>query len=374
MSTSSARTRRVTVVGGGLVGLSTAIIIQENVPNVHVELLDDFGFTTTLLSRANSKAMKGFRTSSPSEKIGNRSAEILSNMGPRADDEGQSFVADVIKDGLNVGAAALLTQELSSTRSTSRVWSSDDDVIWMPQSVPGLDDDTTGRGGYYRFWAVLTWYHLYELMQKESSYRTGVRLLSDYILHQWKDKQVSDWWKDLVPDFTPLHNEFHEDDDQSTSGPLRYGVSFTTAVINVPRYVQYLTERFLRYGGGITRGQISSINELPGPCELLVNCSGMNTDQRLSDKAELPEVQAQQLSLTPSMQASNCLKPCLHVSERGRLETDTVTHKGRPLPVVHNYGYDQNHLATLHWGCAQEAARLVSDILAGRFIGTTSKL
>lgn len=73
-------------------------------------------------------------------------------MGSRADDEGQSFVADVIKDGLNVGAAALLTQELSSTRSTSRAWSSDDDddVIWMPQSVPGLDDDTTGRGGYYR--------------------------------------------------------------------------------------------------------------------------------------------------------------------------------------------------------------------------------
>lgn len=65
------------MVGGGLVGLSTAIIIQENVPNVHVELLDDFGLTTTLLDRANSKAMKGFRISSPSEKIGNRSAGIL---------------------------------------------------------------------------------------------------------------------------------------------------------------------------------------------------------------------------------------------------------------------------------------------------------
>lgn len=75
---------------------------------------------------------------------------FTSNMGPIADDEGWSFVADVIKDGLNVGAAALLTQELSSTRSSARAWSSDDDVIWMPQTVPGLDDDTTGRGGYYR--------------------------------------------------------------------------------------------------------------------------------------------------------------------------------------------------------------------------------
>nr|XP_054752447.1 uncharacterized protein LOC129258017 [Lytechinus pictus] len=175
--------RRVTVVGGGIVGLSTAIIIQESIPNVHVELVDDFGLTSTLLGRIIPNSLTGATSQSV---IRNRSADIQSVYA-----DGRSIAADVIKDGLNVGAASLLTQELSSTISLPRAWPLDDDVIWMPHSIPGIDDDTTERGGYLRFWAVLTWYHLYEMTQKKSSMKTGVRLVSNYHQYQWTNKGVS---------------------------------------------------------------------------------------------------------------------------------------------------------------------------------------
>ncbi|XP_041457760.1 uncharacterized protein LOC121410013 [Lytechinus variegatus] len=343
--------RRVTVVGGGIVGLSTAIIIQENIPNVHVELVDDFGLTSMLLGRS----IPNLTGATSQSAIRNRSDDIQSAYA-----DGRSIAADFIKDGLNVGAASLLTQELSSTISLPRAWPLDDDVIWMPHSIPGIDDDTSERGGYLRFWAVLTWYHLYEMTQKESSMKTGVRLVSNYHHYQWTNKGVSDWWKDLLPGYTC--HEVPQHDNKMESSSL-YKTSFTTAMINVPRYVQYLTERFLRCGGKLTRGHISSINELSCPSELVVNCSGMNTSE-LNKKEVSPTDKAKH---SPSMKASNFLD-YLHI------ESETVTHKGRPLPVVHNYGYDKEELITLHWGCGQEACRLVSDIMARRYVGLSSKL
>ncbi|GAB2923379.1 FAD-dependent oxidoreductase [Micromonospora polyrhachis] len=198
--------------------------------------------------------------------------------------------------------------------------------------------------------------------------------------------------------------------------PPRYvsGWRYTIPLVEMPRYLAYLTRRLAALGVVVEIGAINSLREVAGSAGLLVNCTGLGSRFLVPDDEVYPtrgqlvvvdnpgvetffQDNAENEDLTYflphgdhvvlggcALRRSDSLEPdrasaiaiverCAEVEPRFRnatirkilvglrpsrprvrVERDSVSG----VPVIHNYGHGGAGL-TLSWGCADEVVTLV---------------
>ncbi len=136
-------------------------------------------------------------------------------------------------------------------------------AIWYPYRALPQDRVTEWAGSSYA-----------EFMGLAADPETGVtmRTGSEVFMSPQRDP----WWRAAVPGL-----------DRETSLPEGYvdGWTFVTPVIEMPRYLEWLTGRLLDLGGTITR---MNLGGLPNGADLVVNCSGLGARLLGADRSVVP--------------------------------------------------------------------------------------
>ena len=86
------------------------------------------------------------------------------------------------------------------------------------------------------------------------------------------------WWASAVTDFRRCR-------EAELPAAFRDGFVFTTAVVEMPIYLDYLLLRFRNGGGLVEQRTIDSLAELVGQDEVVVNCSGLGARVLADDPA-----------------------------------------------------------------------------------------
>ncbi|MCP3140871.1 FAD-dependent oxidoreductase [Pyxidicoccus xibeiensis] len=215
------------------------------------------------------------------------------------------------------------------------------------------------------------------------------------------------WWRDGVPDFRRATAE------ELPPGFVD-GYGFSAPVIEMPRYLRFLMDRFRALGGRIVQREVRSLEEAWVDAPLVINCTGLGARALVGDETLYP-VRGEVLRVEPSPvgrfvfdadekagvayvipRATDCILGGTTEEGRWSLEPDpaqvegilartapllppgtrvhVVEHKvglrpGRPAVrleaedvggrrVIHNYGHGGAGV-TLSWGCAEEVVSLV---------------
>eukprot|EP00058_Branchiostoma_floridae_P025556 XP_002611046.1 hypothetical protein BRAFLDRAFT_233542 [Branchiostoma floridae] len=264
-----------------------------------------------------------------------------------------------------------------------------------------------------RRWGDETWDHLKTLYLSPVACDAGVILLSGYHLH--KQPQQDPNWASTVFGFRHLTKE----DLQQFPG-FSSGWFSTHLLCEGRKYLPWLMTKFKKAGGKVQQGKVTSLTELADHYNVVVNCCGIGAGELVGDNTVQPvrgqvyrvnapwvkhyliahedcyyiipcsnnvvlggTAQKGNWNLSPHPTDSKAiwegccqlvpsLRKCKVDHEwvglrpsrpKVRLERESVGKGSSSLEVVHNYGHGGAGI-TLHWGCAQQAARLVQEALS----------
>jgi D-amino-acid oxidase len=145
--------------------------------------------------------------------------------------------------GYNVN---LLARELPQ-ETTSAVAA----AIWYPYLVQPFDRVLAwSESSLHTFRGIATGGSTTGIVMRE-----GVELV--------RERAERPWWAPVVPDWSRL---------ESAPAPYRDGWTFTTPVIEMPVYLDWLRKRLENAGGTMTR---MALPALPDHADLVINCSGL---------------------------------------------------------------------------------------------------
>jgi D-amino-acid oxidase len=256
-------------------------------------------------------------------------------------------------------------------------------------------------------WGQETLDELYRLMETPE---TGVSALT--MREVFNHPQPDPWWKDVPRRFSRLID---------IPEGYRDGYEVEIPLIETPKYMRYLMQRFEREGGKIEQRTVSSLADLCGEQRLIVNCAGLGAREVAGDESVYPirgqfirikrpadigcwlglasddgvryiiprsedcilggtsaegdwSLEANPDTAAAILQRCQSLEPVLKHAEiiehcvglrpgrrEVRLEMEPISAN---CAVIHNYGHGGAGF-TLSWGCAAEVARLAMAF-AGR--------
>ncbi|XP_033737461.1 D-aspartate oxidase-like [Pecten maximus] len=277
--------------------------------------------------------------------------------------------------------------------------------FWGPHLVnPDQADDINK-------WGNETFDYIFDLFRSEHGGDVGAQLISGYCFSNsaipFVDKCIG------VRNLTKEESNIHPD--------TKNGQTLTTVMIDVKAYLPWLMKKFQANGGIVLKRKISSLDELSPYYDVIVNCTGLGAHYLLDDhdlrpvRGQVFRVRAPWIKhfyvdidesnpeneiyilpgarevvlggtsqvgdwntqvdsadrdliwngcckLLPSLKKAEVLEEWVGLRPqrtRIRVELDRK-HTGREgnAAIVHNYGHGGSGV-TLHWGCAQEATRLV---------------
>ncbi len=96
---------------------------------------------------------------------------------------------------------------------------------------------------------------------------------------QYFYESVADPYWSTMPDL------FRLADPSELPAGRTHGWVFSSVIIDTPRYIEWLRQRYERAGGGIQQQEISSLDDLDG---LIMNCAGLGANQIASDPSVYP--------------------------------------------------------------------------------------
>jgi D-amino-acid oxidase len=255
---------------------------------------------------------------------------------------------------------------------------------------------------------VLSWgRRTYDVFEKLSAISESGVLMREGV-EIWYEPAPDPWWADAVPHVRRL---------RADELPPGYGTghAFVAPVVEMPVYLSYLMDRFAASGGNVERRTLSSLDEVTGQANVIVNCVGLGARDLVADASmhpirgqivrvrnpglkrfvldeENPEgvtyivprsddcilggtAEEGEWNLEPDPETargilSRCksLEPQLEGAEV--LEHRVGLRPGRPairleredgpadVPLIHNYGHGGSGI-TLSWGCAEATLELV---------------
>ena len=256
--------------------------------------------------------------------------------------------------------------------------------------------------GKARQWAQITLEHFLSLAQQENS-GVAVRTLREF----FPQAVPNPWYQDLLPCFQRIPPSNLPVGSQA-------GFVMDVPIVEPPRYLKFLHERFVTAGGALEIRSLKTLDELRHEAPLLVNCSGVWAKQIAADPTVYPirgqtllldapqvaqgymndhsftylfprrdglliggiaEPHVWNLEIDPQ-QSADILARCSQIEpsltparvrhqfvglrpgrSRVRLEAESLDEN---CTVIHNYGHAGIGY-TLSWGCAREVLRLASS-------------
>ncbi|XP_060078159.1 D-amino-acid oxidase-like [Ylistrum balloti] len=278
--------------------------------------------------------------------------------------------------------------------------------LWMPYLVDLTDKDVMR-------WSSDTFDYLKSLGHSEEAGDAGIQFVSGYyFVRESAYTGQEPPWKDLVVGFRKLTPE-----ELQISPKARDGYFLTTVIMDVKRYLPWLTKRILDRRGRIQNRKIQNLDELTEEYDVVVNCSGMGANQLCNDSLlrplrgqvikvsapwvkhfyinpdptdehkevyilpgpydvtlggtgqlndwniDMDEKDKQRIlkdvcKLVPSLRTARQLRDWVGL----RPLRSPVRLEAQKLPgkktVIHNYGHSGSGV-TFHWGCAKDTAHLV---------------
>lgn len=129
----------------------------------------------------------------------------------------------------------------------------------------------------------------------------GMHLVSGYEFYkQDKEPEVPIWSKVVYGFRRALHDEI------GTFGPpgSTHGFSYTTLILEPPRYMQWMMSRIVALGGSITQRRVSSLEEaatfMEGGASLVVNCAGLFGGRLAGDDSSVVPIRGQIIKVAPT--------------------------------------------------------------------------
>jgi D-amino-acid oxidase len=295
---------------------------------------------------------------------------------------------------LETGAQVRVIADRPPPRTTSAVAA----ALWYPYLAAPMD-----RVGP---WAART----YEVFGELAAVTPSVRLLPGRELLGVPTPDPP--WAAAVPDLRRLATE------ERAGHPD--GWAFTAPVVDMPRYLDWLLDRFVARGGRLEERHVASLAAEAADCDELVNCAGLGARELVADAGVRPvrgqvvlvrnpgleqwlldetdptaltyviprletvvcggtaepgaedlrpdertaaRILARARELVPALRNAPVLDHLVGLRPARaavRLEVETTANG----PVVHCYGHGGAGV-TLSWGCADEVAALVSRGRAG---------
>ncbi|XP_071949875.1 D-aspartate oxidase-like [Antedon mediterranea] len=329
---------KVCVVGCGIIGLSTAIVIQQQNPNTHVTIIAD-------------------------------------KLSP---------------DTTSDGAAGLWEPKLEGGRSHQDNQMSD--------------------------WILRTGKYLESITQSKESVAASVTILSGYYLSN-KQEQLDDCSE-------KFYGCRKLDAKEMTAFFPNYSNGWLLTSFQVEgRTYRSKSFRFKENGGNLVKRRLNSISEIFGEYDIIVNCAGLGAGKLVNDdsvhpirgqviRVKAPWVKHFIIDIDDKYDGSVHIIPCRNTVLVGksvqknnwnlkvdkndrkeiwrsavnmfpsishaeldhewvglrpgrptvRLERETINIDGNIVPIVHNYGHGGRGVS-MSWGCAEDAAKLVQDII-----------
>ena len=136
-------------------------------------------------------------------------------------------------------------------------------AIWYPYKAYPEEQVTR--------WAKRTYHVLSELVVVPES---GVRMIT--CLEPFDSPAADPWWSCAVPGFR------HATSDELPPG-YADGYVFEIPLIETPRYLPYLIERFQTAGGSLSRHYVEDLAEPFADSDIIVNCSGLGARELVGD-------------------------------------------------------------------------------------------
>ncbi|MFP2930503.1 FAD-dependent oxidoreductase [Pyxidicoccus sp. 3LG] len=284
--------------------------------------------------------------------------------------------------------------------------------LWARELPPHTTSDVAAAVWYpYRVFPqelVNAWgKRTYEVLQELGREHPEAGILMVSGVDAFRTHVPDPWWRDGVPDFRRATPE------ELPPGFVD-GYGFTAPVVEMPRYLRFLMDRFRALGGRIVQREVRSLEEAWADAPLVINCTGLGARTLVGDETLYP-VRGEVLRVEPSPvdrfvfdadesdgvayvipRATDCILGGTTEEGNWSLEPDpaqvegilsrtapllppgarvhVVGHKaglrpGRPAVrleaeevggrrVIHNYGHGGAGV-TLSWGCAEEVVSLV---------------
>jgi D-amino-acid oxidase len=119
-------------------------------------------------------------------------------------------------------------------------------------------------------WSRVTYQELVRLAAEQPFIR--LRYGSEYLV----DRTPDPWWADAVPDLRRI---------QHPPSGFADGWSFTSPVVEMGRYLPYLTARLDAAGGTLSR---ATVDALPNAADVVINCTGLGARALVQDDSVVP--------------------------------------------------------------------------------------
>ncbi|WP_189336761.1 NAD(P)/FAD-dependent oxidoreductase [Actinoplanes ianthinogenes] len=161
------------------------------------------------------------------------------------------------------GVPVRIVADLPPARTTSAVAG----ALWEPYLVEHPDQDRWGRVAYRRFVAEAT------------DPATGVRIVSG--VDAIRDPRPVPDWARAMPDFAEI-------DPAGLPDGFVGGWRFSTALIDMPVYLGFLTDRLAALGVPVEHAHVDDLAEAAGTAPVVVNCTGHRAGTLTGDDVVQP--------------------------------------------------------------------------------------
>ncbi|XP_033753948.1 D-aspartate oxidase-like [Pecten maximus] len=278
------------------------------------------------------------------------------------------------------------------------------------KAIPGVPADTIRR------WSQDSWDFFSKLALSDLGSTTGHTVMPGYIFSQ--EKIENPIYEDIIFSCRELSQK---ELAKLNMSQYRHGYQLTSIIVQMSKYLPWLMEKFVRNGGKILKRKVNDLKEFQGgPYDVVVNCTGLGSQELVNDKIIHP-VRGQLIRLeapwinfwiytdhgayvlpnaeyvaiggvrqegrsdlaVDAEDRKGILERCYDMwpplkggkiigewvglrptRKPLRLEKESIRLPGGILKVVHNYGHGA-HGITLSWGTGKEAARLVKEMIYG---------